>query len=304
MNFRKVILLIASTVWLGSSALAQTVIEDEGVGMSMEELEVLVKHWTPDMQQAAANDPGDRIELLNLALANKKLAEAGRKVTPEEDPERYWKNRIVVNNLERKLFVDSYMADLEIPDMSALALERYKAAPAKYALLPEARKSSHILIQCPGAGCEREAQEKLAKQVLAELEAGASFESLAAKYSDDPGSKDKGGRFDRWLERSGKNVDPYYLQGVFAIEKVGDHSDLVQSQFGFHIIRLDEVRAESYRPFSEVEPAITEELTVEYKKLAAKEFDARYRITDKAFIDQAAMDKLFAPYKNPEEPGQ
>ena len=304
MNFRRLILLITSTVCLSTGAFAETVIEDEGVSMSMEELEVLVRHWTPDMQKAAANDPGDRIELLNMALSNKKLAEAGRKVTPEDNPERYWQNRIIVNNLERKLFVDIYMADLEIPDMSALALERYTSAPAKYALVAEARKSSHILIKCPGDGCDREGQEKLASQVLAELEAGAAFEALAEKYSDDPGSKSKGGRFDRWLQLNGENVDPHYLQGVFAIENIGDHSGLVQSQFGFHIIRLDEVKEQHYLPFEEVEPVIIEELTAEYKRLSAKELDARYRLTDKAYIDQAAMDKLFSPYKAAKEPAQ
>ena len=304
MNFRQVILVTASMVSLATGASAQNVIEDEGVGMSMEELEVLVEHWTPNMQQAAANDPGDRIELLNLALANKKLAEAGRKVTPEKNPERYWQSRIIVDNLERKLFVDAYMADLKIPDMSALARERYKSAPEKYALVPEARKSSHILIKCTAPECDREAQEKMAKQVLDELEAGASFEALAAKYSDDPGSKDKGGRFDRWLQLDSENVDPYYLQGVFAIENSGEHSGLVQSHFGFHIIRLDEVKEKSIRPFEEAEQAIKDELVLEYKKLAAKEFDARYRLTEKAYIDNAAMDKLFSKYKTEDAPAR
>jgi hypothetical protein len=304
MNFRTAILLITSTFCIATGALAQTVIEDQGVGMSLEELEVLVNHWTPNMQQAAANDPGDRIELLNMALANKKLAEAGKKLTPEENPDRYWQNRIIVNNLERKLFVDGYMADLQIPDMSALALERYKAAPAKYALSPQARKSSHILIKCTAPDCDREAREKLANQVLAELESGASFEVLAEKYSDDPGSKTKGGRFDRWLQLDSDKVDPHYLQGVFAIENIGDHSGLVTSVFGFHIIRLDELKEESYLPFAEVEQAIIDELTLEYRKLAAKELDARYRLTDKAYIDQAAMDKLFSQYKDVEAPAQ
>ncbi len=304
MSIRNALLVFAGSLCLSTGALAQNVIEDQGVGMSLQELEILVKHWPPNMQQAAAGDAGDRIELLSMALANKKIAEQAKKVTPEANPERYWENQFIVRNLQRKLYVNNYMEDLKIPDMTALARERYKTAPEKYALSPEQRKSSHILVRCTPPECDREAREKLAGKVLAELEAGASFETLAEQYSEDPGSKNEGGRFDRWLQLDSQKVDPYYLEGVFGIDTVGGHSGVVASNFGFHIIRLDEVKEKSYRPFEEVEQAIKDELIVEYKRLAAKEFDASYRLTEKAYIDQAAMDKLFSQYKAEDTPAQ
>ena len=304
MYLRNAALVITATLWLAAGVQAQNVLEDQGVGMSMQELEMLVKHWPPNMQEAAAIDPGDRIELLSMALANKKIAEQARKVGPEENPERYWENQFVVRNLWRRVYVNNYMEDLQVPDMSALAKERYLAAPDKYALVTEARMSSHILVRCDDTDCDRDEKEELAEQILAELKAGASFESLVEKYSDDKGSKEQGGRFDRWLQVNTQKVEPHYLEGVFTIEAPGDYSDVVASRFGFHIIRLDEIREKHHRPFDEVEPAIVEELTVEYRKLSAKDFDARYRLTEKAYIDQAAMDKLFSPYKPKEHAAQ
>tara|TARA_R110001599_G_scaffold145321_1_gene327630 strand:- start:86648 stop:87568 length:921 start_codon:yes stop_codon:yes gene_type:complete len=280
----------------GTGVFGQNVIEDEGVGMTAQELEFIVRYWTPQMRQSAAVDMGDRYELLNMALANKKIALEAKKFTPEDDPDHYWANQLVIRNTERKFVVDNYIANLKIPDMSELAAERYLTAPDKYALVPESRKVSHILFRCEGPDCDREALRKDAAQVLAQLESGANFEAMAQQYSGDPGSKDKGGKFDKWLQTRTENVEPYFLQGVFAIDEVGDYSPLVDSQFGIHIIRLDEVREKSHLPFEEAKGAIVAELRQEYKVLAAKEFDARFRLTDETYIDKAAMEEIFSQY--------
>jgi parvulin-like peptidyl-prolyl isomerase len=297
-------LTVLGLLFLVPCALAQNVIEDNGVGMSMQELEQLVKYWTPDMQKAAAMDVGDRFELLNMALASKKIALEAVKVTPESDPDRYWKNQFVLRNSQRDFVVKTYMADLEIPDMSALAEEMYLTSKDKYASIPEARMTSHILIRCTPPECDQDEKRAEAEAVLAELESGASFESLVKQYSEDPGSKDKGGVFDRWLEQGMPRVERHYLIAAFEIEGAGNHSGIVHSQFGFHIIRLDEIREKSYKPYDEVRDEIISSLVTDYKRASAKEFDAQFRLSDKAFIDPAAMDKIFGPYKEPEAAGQ
>jgi parvulin-like peptidyl-prolyl isomerase len=264
--------------------------------MSQQELEILVQYWTPDMQAAAANDVGDRFELLSMALANKKLAEESKQLTPEEDAQRYWKNQFILRNIERQFVVDHYMENLQIPDMSALARETYLTSKDKYAVVPESRKSSHILIKCSDAECNIDERRALAEKVLAQLQAGASFEDMVKQYSEDPGSKDKGGVFDVWLQDGMEGVEPHYVQGVFTIGAVGEYSGIVESPFGFHIIRLDALKEKSYKSFDEVRADIIAALELDYKKMAAKEFDAKYRLTDKAYIDKDAMDKIFAPY--------
>jgi peptidyl-prolyl cis-trans isomerase C len=307
MSLNKVAFLILSGVLAWRPVFAQSVIEDNGVGMSMEELEILVEHWPPNMQKAAANDAGDRVEILSMMLANKKLAKQFDEQTPGTNPTRYWENQFVVRNLKRKLYVENYLADLTLPDMSALAEETYLTSKEQFALVPESRKSSHILIRCSKGQCDPATLQKkraLAEQLLGELQAGADFDALAEKYSEDPGSKAKGGVFDMWLHKGMAKVEPHYVEGVFEIDGVGHYSGIVESPFGFHIIRLDAVREKSYRSFDEAKADIIAALEFEYKKLAAEEFDTRYRLTDKAFIDQKAMDKLFAKYKSADKPAQ
>ena len=76
---------------------AENVIEDEGVGMTREELEFVVGRWTPQMQKAAAVDRGDRLELLNLMMINKKKREkevkqkSKRENQDRRDKARWWR---------------------------------------------------------------------------------------------------------------------------------------------------------------------------------------------------------------------
>jgi hypothetical protein len=281
------------------------VIEDDGVGLSQQELTQLIKYWTPEMQQAAAKDRGDRIELLNMSLSAKKIAALADEVDPESEPERYWRNQFRIRNIKTRFVVNNYMSDLEMPDMSALAEERYLTEKDTYATIPEERMSSHLLVMCAPPECIRREKRPEVEAILVELQDGADFEDLVVKYSEDPGSKDKGGKFDRWLKRGTfSNVAPEYHEAVFKIENVGDYSPVTESGFGFHIIRLDEIKEKRYKPYEEVKDAIMADLVKEYRKLAAKEFDARFQLSPATVMDEGALDEIFSQYKtaDPNEP--
>lgn len=281
-------------------AVANDVVVDEGVALSKEELAFLVSNWTPDMQQAAANDLGDRIELLSIVLGKKKLAARAPSIPREDNPEAYWRKELSIVNIQSDYVVKHYIANLDVPDMSALAAERYETEKDKYALVPEERYASHILLLCAPGACDRDARRIEAQEILAELQAGADFRELATQYSEDPGSKDKGGQFDRWIKLGSKDVDPHFVGGVYEIEQKGDISEIVDTRFGLHIIRLDDIHEAYYKPFEEVKDQIVASLEQEYIKLSAKELDAQLRLTDKAYIDGDAMEEIFAPYKSAE----
>jgi len=280
----------------------QPVVKDQGVGMSRAELEHIVKFWGPDMQQAAANDAGDRIELLNMALASKKLAAMVPAEPPENDADAdaYWRLQLSIRNLQSQFVVNQYLASLEIPDMTPLAQERYQTQMDKYALVSESRQASHILLLCDPGTCDRDARRDEAKKILAELEAGADFAELAAKYSDDRANKDKGGQLDRWLTVDETQIDPHFLGAVFEIDKVGGHSGIVDSRFGLHIIQLDDIKKAHYRPYEEVKDEIIASLRKDYITAAAKQFDAGFRFSDETYIDKDAVEEILAPYKTPQ----
>jgi parvulin-like peptidyl-prolyl isomerase len=90
----------------------------------------------------------------------------------------------------------------------------------------------------PKALTKEEARKK-SEGLLARARKGEDFAKLASENSDDPGSKDKGGEYDFFAH--GKMV-PEFEKAAFAL-KPGEISDLVETQFGFHIIKLEERRS-------------------------------------------------------------
>lgn len=135
---------------------------------------------------------------------------------------------------------------------------RYQQRADKYRE-GETRRASHILIQLPKEAPEAEAKAARAKAegLLAQVrKAPAEFARLAQQHSQDPGSAKNGGDLD-WFGK-GAMVKPFE-EAVFAL-KEGQVSDIVQSDFGLHIIRLTGVRAERSKPFDEVKAELAAEL--------------------------------------------
>jgi peptidyl-prolyl cis-trans isomerase C len=285
-----------------NQAVGEIVINDGEVAMSRAELEYLVAQWDKQMQLDAANDIGNRMELLNKLLSSKKIAAQAAAMTPEQDGEAYWQKETAVRSMLHRFMVQRYLANLQVPDMSALAQEHYATEKDKYAWLPARRLSSHILVMCPvqGGDCDRQQARARIESIQAELQAGAAFGALAEAHSEDPGSKDKQGRFDKWLQADEPGVDKEYRNALFAIEGEGAYSGIVTSAFGFHIIRLDEEKASYYRPYSEVQAQIEADLVTEYKKQKVRTFNQQYQFSDELSIDGDAMEEIFAPYKTAE----
>ncbi|MGF1784876.1 peptidylprolyl isomerase [Photobacterium swingsii] len=127
----------------------------------------------------------------------------------------------------------------------------YKDHQAKYSSA-EQRQVSHILIQ----GDSDEAKAK-AEALLVKLNEGADFAALAATDSDDKFSAKDGGKLD-WIEAG--VMDPEFDKAAFALANAGDISGVVQSAFGFHIIKLDAIKASVVKPLADVKDSIVADL--------------------------------------------
>lgn len=113
----------------------------------------------------------------------------------------------------------------------------------------EQRRVAHILIEGD--------DQARAQAVLDELNAGADFATLAQEKSDDFGSADNGGDLG-WIERD--VMDPAFEEAAFALQNVGDVTELVKSDFGYHIIKLEELKDSVVKPFSQVAAQIKQEM--------------------------------------------
>lgn len=176
------------------------------------------------------------------------------------------------------LDLDTLKKGLTVSDQD---LQDYYKANIKRYTIPEERRASHILIKVdPNASAaDREKAKAKAEGLLAELKTNpGAFAELARKYSDDPGSAEKGGDLD-FFGRGGLAAKPLE-DAAFAL-KPGEISGLVKSDFGYHIVKLTAVRGGETRSFESVRPEIEREVKTQ---LAQKRFaDAAVAFTNMVY---------------------
>jgi peptidyl-prolyl cis-trans isomerase D len=152
-------------------------------------------------------------------------------------------------------------------------LQRYYSDRQDQFRLPEEVNVRHILIKTPSPGPDGKVDSKgvetsraRAQDLLKQLKAGAKFEDLAKKYSEDRGSASNGGLYEK-VER-GRMV-PEFDKAAFSLPK-GQLSDLVQTSFGFHIIRVEDHQPAHLRSLDEVKGEIEPAVALEKAARAAE----------------------------------
>jgi peptidyl-prolyl cis-trans isomerase D len=140
------------------------------------------------------------------------------------------------------------------PQVTDAEVQAYYNAHQDQYQVKEQVKVRHILIAVPsGADAKADAAAKAkAEDILKQIKAGGNFAELASKNSDDPGSKTQGGELG-WLDR-GKTV-PEFDKAAFTLP-VGQTSDLIKTQFGYHILQVEDKKTAHLRPLAEVKPEI------------------------------------------------
>lgn len=146
-----------------------------------------------------------------------------------------------------ELSADGLLDDIEVDE--SLLRERYEDRIDSFGL-PEERRARHILIDLAedASDADIEAARSKAADLLARIKAGESFEALAKENSDDAGSAIDGG--DLGYFGRGDMVAAFD-ETVFSM-KIGEVSEPVKTPFGFHIIKLEDVREGSTKSFEEV----------------------------------------------------
>ena len=196
------------------------------------------------------------------------VTKSGRPVTPEMNGQI--KDEVITREIfmqeaqKRGLDVtDDFKTQMELARQSLLIRELFnefqkqnpvtdadaKAEYDKFASANTAKeyKARHILV----------AKEDEAKAIIASLKKGGKFEEIAKKSSKDPGSGANGGDLD-WAP-AGSYVKEF-SDAMVALQKGKMTETPVKSQFGYHIIRLDDVREPQLPKFDEVKPQITQQL--------------------------------------------
>ena len=155
--------------------------------------------------------------------------------------------------------------------------------------VPNRVHPQHILLMTVGkTDAEVEEIKKKAEDVLKQAKKGGKFDELAKKYSEDPGSKEKGGDLG-WITQ-GQTV-PEFEKTAFSLNP-GQISDLVKTQYGFHIIKVLEKETAHTKPFDEVKESLRPTLLLDQAEKqandTANQLSATLRQSPKLSLDDLA----------------
>lgn len=236
---------------------------------------------TPALAQNIAVVNGKPVPLSRVAVLKQQVEASGRPVTPEvmEQIKQELVAREVFMQEAKKRGLDAsddFKNQIELARQTLLIRSLFADFQKKNPVSDADIQAEYNKFVAANGGQEFHARhilvetEDQAKNLIAEIKKGASFEELAKKHSKDPGSGANGGDLD-WAAASS-----YVAEFSDAMKKLakGQMTDApVKSQFGFHIIRVDDVREAQLPKLEEVKPQISQQL--QQQKLGKFQEDLR-----------------------------
>jgi peptidyl-prolyl cis-trans isomerase C len=224
--------------------------------------------------------PTSRVE----ALAQQ-VARSGRPVTPEVEAQI--KEEVIAREIfmqeAQKRGLDTtaeYKSQIELARQTILIRELFAEFQKTSAVTDADVQAEYDKFVAANGGKEYRARHILvetkeqAEAILASLKKGGKFEDIAKKQSKDPGSGANGGDLD-WAAAG--NYVKEFSDAMVALNK-GQVSAPVQSQFGFHIIRLDDIREAQLPALADVKPQIVQQMTQQRMAAFQQELRAKAKV--------------------------
>jgi peptidyl-prolyl cis-trans isomerase C len=241
----------------------------------------------PEQQQALIKaDPRMEEVLVRNLVSIMVVSDVAKKKGLEKDPTVRKQIEIMKNEyLARTYIQKEVLGKIKLTDKD---YEAYYNEHKKEFENPEMVKARHILIAVKPNATEEEkkAALKKAEEILDKAKKGEDFAKLASEYSDDPGSKAKGG--DLGFFTAGSMVGKFE-QAAFTL-KPGEISPVVETEFGYHIIKVEERKAAELPPYETVK-----------EQVKAKATQAIQQERLNAFLEKAMKDAKVTFY-GPEPP--
>ena len=250
--------LVALTAALAPSAMAQNVAIVNGKAIPKDRLEALAQQVarsgrpvTPDMQGQL------RDEVIAREIFTQEAHARGLDTTDD------YKNQLELT--KQSILIRELFADFQ--KKSPVTDEEVKAEYDKFAAANSGKefRARHILVE----------KEDEAKKIIAQLKKGGKFEAIAQKSSKDTGSGAKGGELD-WAAPASYVKE--FAEALVALGKGKTSDTPVKSQFGFHVIRVDDVRDAQLPKFEDVKPQILQQLMQQKTNSYIEELRAKARI--------------------------
>lgn len=278
------VVTFAAPSWAQAPALAQ----GGKIAIGALDMRADAERIPPEARQNVLSQPSAVTQIATNLYTRRAMAEIAESEGLGKDP----LVEAALKIARDKVLSDAYLAKLDQKNMptdaviEGYARNVYAAKPERFNA-PERVQIRHILI----SASDVKPLEK-AEKLLAQIKGGADFAQLAKDNSADRGSAAKGG--DLGAFGRGQMV-PEFEQAAFALKKAGDVSDIVKTQFGYHILQLTEILPPATLPYEQVRA----ELIREVRTKAVQEFRANdaQRLQEGMKINAEAVKAFASSYK-------
>lgn len=237
----------------------KVLIQGDTASVTVRDFEMEKKNIPPEQRlQVLTNENRVKGILERIFMTKTLIADAERQKFTEL-PEVAAELEYARNIKLASLYLTHLTKNIPLPDLEPAARERYKLNQAKY-VTSERVKASHILVSTKSRS--KEEARKLASDLRQRALNGEDFAELAKKYSEDPSVKRNGG--DLGFFEADTMVKPFSA-AAFAMTKPGEISDLVETEYGIHIIKYTERSPKTTIPFENVRADIEADLANDYR---------------------------------------
>ncbi|WP_200280895.1 peptidylprolyl isomerase [Rhabdochromatium marinum] len=257
-------LIVATQVYAEDS-----LISGDGFNLMSEDVEAELSTFPVYMQQQIRRSPGKLRSLID-DLWRRELVVVEAEKQNVDDIDAFHARLVRARKEELvSIMLDKKGQDVaeNFPDFAEQAKEHFRINRDKYRR-PERVSASHILLK---AKTEEERQQRIPemKAIRERALKGEDFAELAREYSEDQGSSKAGGSLGVFPR--GK-MTPKFEQAAFALEKPGDISDIIETPFGIHIIRLESRQEQQDLSFDDVKDEIIVKLKQDYLRERVKQW--------------------------------
>lgn len=229
------------------------------------------------MAMGQPDSPETRKAIINQLAMQMLVSQEAIRKNLDKTPEVIDQIRLTQQSILANAFVQDYTKNNPVSDdMLKAEYDKVKAQ-----MSGNEYKARHILVD----------KEADAKAIIAKLKKNAKlFDSLAKQYSKDPGSRDKGGELG-WFDPRG--MVPEFGAAVAKLEKGKFTLEPVKTQFGYHVILLEDTRTKSAPTFEQVKPQLAKQVQDQNLKKLIDDMMAKAKI-------EITASPAAAPAKKPE----
>ncbi len=258
--------------FLSSAACAQDKLPPEtvvasrgGATVTLADIDASMLRIPPHQRADTMNSPKRIEDLITQILLTRQLANAGTAKGLDKDPVVKHAVAMSGENVIGAQTIMDFREKLDIGDVETLARERYTADPSAFDT-PVHVTVLHVLID------EKSRTDDEARALAAKIHERAKtedFEALVMEFSDDPSKAANKGKI---IDANSSRMDRYFAQASDLLRKPGELAPVTKSQFGYHIIKLDNREESRRRSFEEVRLTLVDQLRMTLTEQKVKEY--------------------------------